>query len=146
MRVGIDLGTTYCAVAYINPRTGKAEIIKNGMGEATTPSVLYFDPDGTILHGEDAKSFVEDGAQEVANYFKYHMGDETYSICRNGKEYTAVELSAELLKGIVREAEDTIGENITEAVITVPAYFDHFQRQATMRAGQQAVPVIVMLC
>ena len=138
MRVGIDLGTTYCAIAYINPFTGKAEIIKNKEGKPITPSVLYFDDDGTILHGEDAKIYLEEGSDKTANYFKYYMGDSSYSIYRNGKEYTAIDLSAELLKGVVREAEDVMGENIYDAVITVPAYFDHFMRRATMEAGKKA--------
>lgn len=138
MRVGIDLGTTYCAVAYVNPKTGKAEVIPNSWGEATTPSVLYFEEDGNILHGEAAKAFVEEGSENTANYFKYYMGDDSYSVCRNGKEYKARDLSAELLKGVVREAEETLGQNINEAVITVPAYFDHFQRLETMEAGKQA--------
>ncbi len=138
MRVGIDLGTTYCAVAYVNPKTGKAEVIPNIWGEPTTPSVLYFGEDGTILHGEAAKAFVEEGSENTANYFKYYMGDDSYSVCKNGKEYKAKELSAELLKGVVREAEEELGENIYEAVITVPAYFDHFQRMETMEAGKLA--------
>lgn len=138
MRAGIDLGTTYCAIAYVNPATGKAEIIPNKEGKPITPSVLYFEDDGTILHGEDAKVYVEEGSDKTANYFKYYMGDPNYSIFRNGKEYTAVDLSAELLKGVVREAEEKMGENIYEAVITVPAYFDHFMRRATMEAGKKA--------
>lgn len=138
MRVGIDLGTTYCAVAYVEPSTGKASVIKNKEGKPITPSVLYFAPDGDILHGEDAKAYVEEGSDQTANYFKYYMGDDSYSIFRNGKEYTATDLSAELLKGIVREAEDALGENIYEAVITVPAYFDHFKRTATVKAGEKA--------
>lgn len=138
MRVGIDLGTTYCAVACINPQSGKAEIIENSLGKPVTPSVLYFAPDGQILHGEDAKIFLEEGSDLTASYFKYYMGDDTYRIERNGKEYSAVDLSAELLKGIVREAEEQAGENIYDAVITVPAYFDHFKRQATLQAGKKA--------
>lgn len=138
MRVGIDLGTTYCAIAYIDPKTGKAKVIKNSEGKSITPSVLYFAPDGTILHGEEAKAYVEEGSERTANYFKYYMGDESYSVYQNNREYTAIDLSAELLKGIVREAKEEVGQNIYEAVITVPAYFNHFQRQATMKAGQQA--------
>lgn len=138
MRVGIDLGTTYCAIAYVNPETGKAEVIRNKEGKPITPSVLYFEDDGTILHGEEAKVYVEEGSEKTANYFKYYMGDPTYSLFRNGKEYKAVDLSAELLKGVVREAEDEMGENIYDAVITVPAYFDHFMRSATMEAGKKA--------
>jgi len=138
MRVGIDLGTTYCAIAYVDPKNGQAKVIRNSEGSPVTPSVLYFDPNGAVLHGEEAKSYLEEGSERTVNYFKYHMGDDTYSIFQNGREYTATDLSAELLKGIVREAEDAVGENIYEAVITVPAYFDHFRRQATMEAGQKA--------
>lgn len=138
MRVGIDLGTTYCAIAYVNPKNGKAEVIRNKEGKPITPSVLYFEDDGTILHGEEAKVYVEEGSAKTANYFKYYMGDPTYSLFRNGKEYTAVDLSAELLKGVVREAEDEMGENIYDAVITVPAYFDHHMRNATIEAGKKA--------
>ena len=112
MRVGIDLGTTYCAIACVDVVTGKAKVIKNKEGKSITPSVLYFDPSGAIIHGEEAKAYLEDGAEQTANYFKYHMGDDTYSVFRNDKEYSAIDLSAELLKGIVREAEDEIGENI----------------------------------
>ena len=97
MRVGIDLGTTYCAIAYIDPKTGKAKVIQNSEGKSITPSVLYFDPNGSVLHGEEAKAYVEEGSDRTANYFKYYMGDETYAICQNGRDYTAVDLSAELL-------------------------------------------------
>ncbi len=138
MRVGIDLGTTYCAIAYVDPATGKAKIIKNAEDSSITPSVLYFAPDGQILHGEEAKSYVEEGSDRTVNYFKYHMGDPDYSVYQNGKEYTATDLSAELLKGVVREAEDRLGENIYDAVITVPAYFDHIRREATKDAGRKA--------
>lgn len=138
MRVGIDLGTTYCAIACIDPKSGKAKIIENLEGSPITPSVLYFSPDGKILHGEEAKAFLEEEPELTANYFKYHMGDDTYRILRNGKEYTAVDLSAELLRCIVRDAEIAVNEDICDAVITVPAYFDHFKRQATMEAGKKA--------
>ena len=138
MRAGIDLGTTYCAIAYVNPETGKAEVIPNGYDEPITPSVLYFGENGTILHGEEAKSFLEIGDEGTASYFKYYMGDPSYYLIRNGKKYTAVDLSAELLKGGVREAEERLGENIYDVVITVPAYFDHLMRQATMEAGKKA--------
>lgn len=137
MRAGIDLGTTYCAIAYVD-RNGKAQIIKNKLGEATTPSVLFFAPDGRILHGEEAKTYVEEGSEDTASYFKYHMGDPNFSVIHNGKAYLAEDLSAELLKGIVREAQEQVHEKITEVVITVPAYFDHAQRMATRKAGRKA--------
>lgn len=138
MRVGIDLGTTYCSIAYIDAATGKAKVINNKEGKPITPSVLYFAANGDILHGEGAKFFLEEGSELTASYFKYYMGDASYSIFRNGKEYSAIDLSAELLKGVVREAEDEVGENIYDVVITVPAYFDHIKRMATMEAGKKA--------
>ncbi len=96
MRVGIDLGTTYCAIAYVDPKNGQAKVIRNSEGSPVTPSVLYFDPNGAVLHGEEAKSYLEEGSERTVNYFKYHMGDDTYSIFQNGREYTATDLSAEL--------------------------------------------------
>lgn len=138
MKVGIDLGTTYSVVAWVDPATGKASVIKNGEGGVTIPSVLYFSPEGPVLHGDEAKVYVEEGSENTANYFKYHMGDPDWKIFRNGREYTAEDLSALFLRRLVDDASDTLGQTIDEAVITVPAYFDHVKRQATMRAGEKA--------
>lgn len=138
MRVGIDLGTTFCAVAKIDERTGRAVIIKNALGKPITPSVLYFGSDGKLLHGEEAKDYYEAGDPDTAAYFKYKMGDADFKLEYYGKTYLAEDLSTELLKGVIREAEESCGESIDEAIITVPAYFEHPQREATIRAGEKA--------
>ena len=138
MRAGIDLGTTYCAVARIDENTGKATVLRNAFGLPTTPSVLYFSEDGTVIHGQEAKDYYEDGDPETEAYFKYRMGDPAFETEHYGKNYTAEDLSALLLKGLVAEAEAASGEKIGEAVITVPAYFDNRRREATIRAGEKA--------
>ena len=102
MRVGIDLGTTYCAVAKIDENTGKAAVLRNSFGLPTTPSVLYFCEDGKIIHGQEAKDYYEDGDPETEAYFKYRMGDPAFETEHYGKSYMAEDLSAELLKGLVR--------------------------------------------
>lgn len=136
--VGIDLGTTFSVVARINEQTGKPEIIKNSFGNAITPSVLCFEPNGTILFGDDAKNMQAAGDTNTAAFFKRFMGNETYLIEYLGQSYTAADLSAIFLKKLVAEAQEQIGEQIDSAVITVPAYFTHKERQATMEAGQKA--------
>lgn len=138
MRVGIDLGTTYSAVAKIDENTGKAVVLRNSFGLPTTPSVLYFQEDGKIIHGQEAKDYYEDGDPEAEAYFKYRMGDAAFEAEHCGKSYQAEDLAAELLKGLVAEAEAAAGEKIDEAVITVPAYFDDQRRKATIRAGEKA--------
>ncbi len=137
MRVGIDLGTTYSVVAYLNPRTNKPEIIKNRYGNHLTPSVLAF-IDNQILYGEEALTYTEEGTADAVSYFKRYIGSEEYGYEGNGEIYTAKELSSILLKCLVRDAEKEIGEKITEAVITVPAYFTHKERKATIEAARAA--------
>ncbi len=138
MRVGIDLGTTYCAIAKVDEKTGKASVIKNSYGLSTTPSVLYFEQDGSIIHGQEAKDYYEEGNPETEAYFKYKMGDPNFEAEHYGKSYLAEDLAAELLKGLIKEAEEECGEKITEAIITVPAYFEDPKRKATIRAGEKA--------
>ncbi len=138
IRVGIDLGTTFSAVARINGDTGKPEIIKNSFDSPTTPSVLCFMPDGTVLFGEDAKGMQGMGNTNAIAFFKRNMANEQFVVEFFGKTYTATDLSAILLKNLVKEAEQSCGENIEAAVITVPAYFTHKERQATIDAGKKA--------
>ncbi len=138
IRVGIDLGTTFSAVARINPNTGKPEIIKNSFGSAITPSVLCFESNGNILFGEDAKNMQAVGDTNAIAFFKRSMGKELFSVEFYGKSYTATELSAILLRKLKEEAEQQIGEKIDSAVITVPAYFTHKERSATIEAGKKA--------
>lgn len=137
-RVGIDLGTTFSAVAYVNPETGSPEIVKNAYGEATTPSVLAFNEDGTILFGQDAKAEKSMGNPNTASFFKRNMGDMTAEVEYWGKVYNPKDLSAILLKKLVEQAQETLHARIDEAVITVPAYFTNAERNATLQAGREA--------
>jgi len=138
IRVGIDLGTTFSAVARIDDKTGKPVIIKNGFGSSITPSVLCFEHNGNILFGEDAKIMQATGDANTASFFKRSMGKDMFSVVFHGKTYTATDLSAILLEKLKKEAEAQIGEKIDAAVITVPAYFSHKERAATIEAGKKA--------
>ncbi len=146
MKVGIDLGTTYSAVARYDRNTNKPIIIPNAFGKEITPSVICFLEDGDILVGEDAKDMQSNGTGVNAAAFKRNMGDGSIAVSFNGKDYTSEDLSAMLLKHLIGDAEKATGEKITEAVITVPAYFNDFQRTATIRAGESCgikVPKII---
>lgn len=136
--VGIDLGTTFSSVAKINVNTGKPEVIKNSFDSPTTPSVLCFEQNGNVLFGEDAKNMQGMGNTNAIAFFKRSMGNEMFSIDIYGKTYTATDLSAILLRNLVKEAEQICGQKIEAAVITVPAYFTHKERQATIEAGKKA--------
>ncbi|PAV12392.1 hypothetical protein ASJ81_06350 [Methanosarcina spelaei] len=136
--VGIDLGTTFSAVACIDKQTGKPEVIKNCFGSVITPSVLCFEPDGNILYGQDAKNMQAMGDTNTVAFFKRSMGKDMFSVEINGKTYNATDFSAKLLEKIKEEAESQIGEKIDAAVITVPAYFTHKEREATIEAGKRA--------
>ncbi len=138
IRVGIDLGTTFSAVARINDETGKAEVIKNSFFSSITPSVLCFERNGNILFGEDAKNMQEAGDDNTIAFFKRNMGDDDFEVEFYGKTYNASDLSAIFLEKLVNEAEKNCGEKINSAVITVPAYFTHKEREATIRAGEKA--------
>lgn len=138
IRVGIDLGTTFSAVAKINEHSGKPEIIKNSFGSTITPSVLCFEENGRVLFGEDAKGMQGMGNTNAIAFFKRNMGNENFCVEFFGKTYDATELSAIFLKNLIKEAELTCGEKIEAAVITVPAYFTHKERQATIQAGEKA--------
>lgn len=136
--VGIDLGTTFSAVARINESTGKPEVIKNSFGSPITPSVLCFELNGNVLFGEDAKNMQGMGNTNAIAFFKRNMGNELFTVEFYGKQYSATDLSAIFLSKIVKEAEQCSGEKIESAVITVPAYFTHKERQATIDAGEKA--------
>ena len=138
IRVGIDLGTTFSAVARIDPATGRPVVIKNSFGSVTTPSVLCFQRDGTVLFGEDAKNMQSVGDTNAVAFFKRSMGQDLFSVDVLGKTYTETSLSAILLQKLKEEAEQQCGETITSAVITVPAYFAHKERCATLEAGRRA--------
>ena len=138
IRVGIDLGTTFSACAKIDPATGRPVIIRNNYGESTTPSVLCFEPDGTVLYGKDAKDMQAAGEGRTVSLFKRSMGEEFFALDIFGRRYTAEDLSAILLSKLKDEAERQCGETIDAAVITVPAYFRYKERAATQEAGRRA--------
>lgn len=136
LHVGIDLGTTFSAVAVVEP-SGRPAIIQNSEGTAITPSVIYFGA-GEPVVGDEAKEMQALGESEVASFFKRSMGNPDFILKFNRKAYTPTDLSAILLKKIKADAEIQLGDTITHAVITVPAYFNNFQREATIKAGEMA--------
>ena len=133
--IGIDLGTTNSAVAVMEG--GDAIIIPNIEGNRTTPSVVAFTKDGERLVGETAKRQAITNPERTVQSIKREMGHD-YSVNIDGKKYTPQEISAMILQKLKSDAESYLGEKITDAVITVPAYFTDAQRQATKDAGKIA--------
>jgi molecular chaperone DnaK len=134
--VGIDLGTTFSVVAHIN-QDGVPQAIPNESGRFITPSVIYLGS-GTPIVGDEAKEMQAAGETEIASFFKRSMGDPHFELMFNGRSYTPTDLSALVLQHLRRQAEDHLGQPVTQAVITVPAYFNNMQRQATIEAGRRA--------
>lgn len=136
MIVGIDLGTTNSLIAYFDSEKG-ATIIPNRLGSKLTPSVVSFGEDGTVYVGQTAKERRITNPLETIEVFKRDMGSKReWTI--GGKIYTPTDLSALVLRTLKEDAESFLGEEITEAVISVPAYFNEHQRKATKIAGQLA--------
>ncbi len=133
--IGIDLGTTNSCVAVVEG--GKPVVIANAEGERTTPSVVAFTKDGERLVGGAAKRQIATNSGRTISSIKRHMGSD-YRVHIDGKDLTPQEISAMILTKIRRDAESYLGEPVTEAVITVPAYFDDSQRKATQDAGRIA--------
>ncbi|UHR03016.1 molecular chaperone DnaK [Peptoniphilus sp. GNH] len=133
--IGIDLGTTNSAVAVMEG--GDAIIIPNIEGNRTTPSVVAFTKDGERLVGETAKRQAITNPERTISSIKRHMGTD-YSVNIDGKKYSPQEISAMILQKLKSDAESYLGEKVTNAVITVPAYFTDAQRQATKDAGKIA--------
>ncbi len=133
--IGIDLGTTNSCVAVMEG--GNAVVIANTEGARTTPSVVGFTKTGERLVGQVAKRQAVTNAERTISSIKRHMGSD-YKVTIDGKSYTPQEISAMILQKLKADAEAYIGEPVTEAVITVPAYFTDAQRQATKDAGQIA--------
>jgi len=153
--IGIDLGTTNSAMAVF--KNGKSEILINKEGKTTTPSVVAFTDKGDILVGDPAKrqavtnadktiesvkrimgmSYTDEKIQEAKNKVQYKIVDKNglAAIEINGKQYTPQEISAKILTKLKNDAEEALGEKVTDAVITVPAYFNDSQRKATQEAG-----------
>ena len=133
--IGIDLGTTNSCVAVVEG--GKPVVITNAEGERTTPSVVAFTKDGERLVGGAAKRQLATNAGRTISSIKRRMGSD-YRVHIDGKDLTPQEISAMILSKLRRDAESYLGEKVTEAVITVPAYFDDSQRKATQDAGRIA--------
>ncbi len=133
--IGIDLGTTNSCVAVMEG--GKPTVIANTEGIRTTPSVVAFTKNGERLVGEPAKRQAVTNADRTVSSIKRHMGSD-YKVAIDGKNYTPQEISAMILQKLKADAESYLGEKVTEAVITVPAYFNDAQRQATKDAGKIA--------
>src|SRR6266513_1386505 len=136
--VGIDLGTTFCAMAHIDPY-GKPQIIPNSESERLTPSVILFDGTSVIV-GTLAKNNAVAEAERIVDFVKREMGKPKEQFQREfgGKVYSAEELSALILRKLKSDAEKYLKEPVTDAVITVPAYFNDAERTATITAGQIA--------
>ncbi|MFF0038566.1 molecular chaperone DnaK [Streptomyces mirabilis] len=138
--VGIDLGTTNSVVALLEG--GDPTVVTNAEGARTTPSVVAFAKNGEVLVGEVAKRQAVTNVERTARSVKRHMGDASWRFPEQGSvdgtRYRAQELSARVLQKLKRDAEAYLGEDVTDAVITVPAYFDDAQRQATKEAGEIA--------
>ncbi|MEY2826032.1 MAG: molecular chaperone DnaK [Actinomycetota bacterium] len=133
--VGIDLGTTNSAVTVLE--AGEPKVIANAEGFRTTPSVVAFTKDGNILVGETAKRQAVTNVDRTVSSVKRHMGT-SWKFKVDDKEYTPQEISARILMKLKRDAETYLGESVTDAVITVPAYFNDAERQATKEAGEIA--------
>ena len=133
--IGIDLGTTNSCVAVLEG--GEPTVIANSEGMRTTPSVVGFKKDGERLVGETAKRQAVTNPERTISSIKRHMG-ENYKVTIDGKDYTPQDISAMILTKLKNDAEAYLGEKVTEAVITVPAYFSDAQKQATKDAGRIA--------
>jgi len=135
--LGIDLGTTFSAMAYVD-RHGKPVLLPNAEGTPTTPSVIHFDgPDSWVVGDEAVKMVVAD-ALNCVRFIKRRMGDPGFSLEFHGRTYTPQEISSLILAKLKTDAEEALGYEVRDAVITVPAYFNSAQRGATTEAGQLA--------
>ena len=133
--IGIDLGTTNSCVAVMEG--GKPVVVTNTEGSRTTPSVVAFTKTGERLVGEPAKRQAVTNADRTISSIKRHMGSD-FRVEVDGKKYSPQEISAMILQKLKADAENYLGEKVSEAVITVPAYFNDAQRQATKDAGKIA--------
>jgi molecular chaperone DnaK (HSP70) len=135
--IGIDLGTTYSCVAYIDEYL-KPVVLPNSDGKFTTPSAVYFEDEEKILVGEEAKNVSKIYPDRVVEYVKRSMGDPSYDFTVDGRKYRPEEISAFILRKLVQDASQALGEEITDVIITCPAYFGEKQRVATKNAGELA--------
>jgi molecular chaperone DnaK len=134
---GIDLGTTYSVVGYID-EMGRAAVARNSEGSDTTPSVVYFESETNVVVGSTAKAAAGENPDRVVSLIKREMGDREYRRTFFGVEYTPPSISAIILGALARQAEEDTGRELTDVVITVPAYFGLLERDATRKAGEIA--------
>jgi molecular chaperone DnaK len=134
---GIDLGTTYSCIAHVD-EYGKPLVLPNSDNELTTPSVVYFESSENIVVGSAAKEVSEIYPTQVVSTVKREMGNPDWKFEYNDKEYTAQEISSFILEKVVKDAKENIGEEISDVVITVPAYFGVNEKEATKQAGELA--------
>lgn len=132
---GIDLGTTYSVVGYID-ETGRAAVTRNGQGSDTTPSVVFFENEGNVVVGAAAKSAAGQYPEQVVSLIKREMGEREYHRTFFGVEYTPPSISAIILEALAHEAEEDTGRKVTDVVITVPAYFGLLEKDATRKAAK----------
>lgn len=135
---GIDLGTTYSCISYVD-ENGKAVVTTNSEGDLITPSVVFFDDGGeNIIVGSAAKESSKMYPNDVASFVKRSMGDENFLFLHEGKEYSPEEISSYVLRKLVNDAKEKLGEDVEDVVITCPAYFGINEREATQKAGEIA--------
>ncbi|MBL0700796.1 MAG: Hsp70 family protein [Desulfosarcina sp.] len=133
---GIDLGTTYSSIAYVD-EYGKPVILPNAENQHLTPSVVFFD-EGNIVVGDVAKESSKIYPDEVVSFVKRSMGEPNFLFEYDSKTYRAEEISSYIIRKVVQDAEQNLGEKITDVVITCPAYFGINEREATKKAGEIA--------
>jgi len=134
---GIDLGTTYSCISYVDD-TGRPVVTPNFEGDLTTPSAVYFESDDNIVVGKEAKNVSKLYPDRVVEHVKRNMGDPTFSYEVDGKQYKPESISSFILRKLVSDASQSIGEEISDVVITCPAYFGINHREATKNAGKLA--------
>lgn len=141
---GIDLGTTYSCIAFVN-EYGAPEVVPNKEGVPTTPSVVSIEEDGHCSVGEPAKNTLDTDPDTVCSTIKRQMGRTDYTFSAFGREYTPESISALILEKLVKDANEKLGDNVKDVVITCPAYFGDDERNATKKAGEIAGLHVIQL-
>lgn len=134
--IGIDLGTAYSAAAYVNA-DGKAQMLPNAEGQNLTPSAVYCD-EGSLIVGQPAIDAGLSDPSRLAQFFKRQMAKDSWAFAVNARTFSAIDLSTQVLRKLKTDAEQALGQSVTRAVVTVPAYFGEPERRATMAAAESA--------